>query len=201
MSALPIEKKYYSVSEYLALETEIRYEYFDGEIVAMAGASIPHNRLTLKTAFALEKRIGKKCNVLASDAKVEIIENRKYVYPDVVLTCDSEDIENQKFIKRPKLIIEVLSESTQNYDKSEKWLLYQTLPDLQYYVLISQYEYLVEVYEKIDNTPFWKYGKLEGLESILSLEKLGLEIPLNEIYENVILSEKENKGHNGIFDS
>lgn len=140
------------IEEYLQLEqtSEIRHEYLGGQIFAMVGASEEHNLITTNIIALLRPHLrGSSCRAFVSDMKVKIeIEKADiFYYPDIIVTCDPQD--NERYFKtRPSLIIEVLSPSTEITDRREKFLHYQTLENLQEYVLVSQDEIKVEVYHK-----------------------------------------------------
>ena len=182
------KKQHYTFNEYETLEQETgeRFLYYYGEVFAMAGTTLRHNRIVLNTAFLLEEIFAeKKCQVFAENAKLELAENAYYVYPDILLTCHSEDFSdlNRTFIKYPSLIAEVLSESTQSYDMQEKKNLYFKIPTLQYYLLIYPKVPRVEVYER--NGDFWIFRFYENLNDNIPLEKLGTQLPLNKIYKGL----------------
>jgi Uma2 family endonuclease len=149
---------YFTGEEYLELERQssIKHEFQRGLIYAMAGAKKNHVKLT----HNLDKLLGvhlenSSCEVYASDIKVKIAQAECYYYPDISVTCDKEDLEeNDDFIIAPKLIIEVLSKSTERFDRTEKFLDYQQLPSLEEYVLVNQHKIQVECYRK-QNTGEW----------------------------------------------
>ena len=176
-----------TVEEYFNLEqtSEILHEYVDGEVFAMAGASEQHNFITgnIYTSFRSHLR-GTPCRTFASDMKVKVKVQKAdiFYYPDIIVTCDPND--NERYFKTsPKLIIEVLSNSTKTIDKREKRLNYQNIESLQEYVLISQDEIKVEVYRKNDQGN-WLMQTL-GKEDELYLNSINLTITMAEIYEDV----------------
>ena len=133
------ERSQLSPEEYLAWERrgEHKHEYFDGEVYAMAGGSPRHNRLTSKITAALETALGGRCHVFSSDQRIRSRE-RRYVYPDVSVVCDFPVIEHEDVLVNPTIIVEVLSSTTEQYDRGLKWDGYQLLPSLTDYVLVSQ---------------------------------------------------------------
>lgn len=148
--AYPRRRTNLSEEEYLESErqSEIRHEYIDGEVYAMVGASRPHGLIVNAMAFALTpaaRRMG--CQLFTSDMKVrlEIGDQTLFYYPDLLVTCDTEDRERY-YSTRPCLIVEVLSENTERIDRREKLLAYRTLPSLQEYLLAAQDERQVTVY-------------------------------------------------------
>ncbi|MGB3637010.1 MAG: Uma2 family endonuclease [Rivularia sp. (in: cyanobacteria)] len=177
-----------TIDEYFKLEqtSQIRHEYVDGEVFAMAGASEEHNLITGNIYTLLRSHLrGTPCRTFASDMKVKVKVQKAdiFYYPDVLVTCDPND--NEKYFKTsPKLIVEVLSNSTKTIDKREKRLNYQNIESLQEYVLISQDETKVEVYRK-DIQGNWSMQTL-GKEDELHLYSIDLTLKMAEVYEDVI---------------
>lgn len=133
------ERSHLSPEEFLAWERqqERKHEYFDGEVYAMAGGSPRHNRLGNRINAALENALGRRCHVFTSDQRVRSRE-RRYVYPDVSVVCGSPLIEDGDVLANPSIVVEVLSSTTEQYDRGLKWDGYQMLPSLSDYVLVSQ---------------------------------------------------------------
>jgi Uma2 family endonuclease len=117
-----VEKKRYTIEEYFALEetSEIRHEYFDGEIFAMAGTTLNHNRIAQNVGFSLRKSKKSNCDIFIENVKLEAIKDFYYPYPDVMLTCNPFDLRQKNKIAHPSLIVEVVSTSTEKYDKTVK---------------------------------------------------------------------------------
>ncbi len=179
-----------TVEEYLELEqtSEIRHEYLGGQVFAMSGGSKEHNTISLNIASRLRSDLrGGSCRVFMADMKVNIrvISQNKniYYYPDVVVSCDSDD-QDRFSLNYPCLIIEVLSPSTEITDKREKLVNYRDLESLKEYVLVSQDETKVEVYRK-DNQGNWLMQTL-GKDDELHLDSIKLTLTMAEIYEDVI---------------
>ncbi|MFN5990737.1 MAG: Uma2 family endonuclease [Dolichospermum sp.] len=182
---------FFSVEEYLELEqtSDIRHEYFAGEVFAMAGGSKEHNIISGNVYSRLRSRLrGSSCNVFMSDMKVRINlanENQTiFYYPDVIVSCDTED-QDRYFLNYPCLIIEVLSPSTETIDRREKLLNYRSLASLKEYVLISQDEVKVEVYRQ-DEKRNWTIQTLINRDDKLHLDSVGLILEMTDIYEDVI---------------
>lgn len=179
--------KFLTVEEYLKTEQdgEIRHEYLGGQIFAMAGASEEHNLITGNIYTALRSHLrGSSCRTFVSDMKVKVkVQNADiFYYPDLLVTCDPND--SEKYFKtNPKLIVEVLSNSTETTDKREKRVNYQNIKSLREYVLVSQDEIKVEVYRK-DNEGNWTVETL-GQDDTLQLNSVGLIFTMAEIYEDV----------------
>jgi Uma2 family endonuclease len=195
MSALEKTKKQYiTVEEYFAMEeqSEIRHEYFDGEVFAMAGTSLNHNEIVQNIAGKLRTEFRPKgCKILVESVKLEVIKRYYYPYPDVMLTCDKEDSNAEYLIKNPILIVEVLSKSTMSHDRIFKLRRYKTIPSLQYYLIVSQYEHLVELYSRFDDSSSWLYDIYENKEDIISFQKLNLTLSLSDIYEAIEIRDED----------
>ena len=187
MTAIP-EKKLYTFEEYLALEeaSETRYEYWDGEVFAMAGTTRRHNVLVQNLTRLLYPFVRKNgCQTFAESVKQEIWKRQRYVYPDVIYTCDPDDIsaDDDKWVKNPSLLIEVLSDSTRGVDLHTKRLAYFNLISLQAYVLLAQNQCQAEVFERAND--FWTYRIFRNLNDQIRLQTLGIELVLSEVYENI----------------
>lgn len=199
MGYTPTENKYYNVAEYfeIADTSENKYEYFFGEIVAMAGGSLSHNTITLNLVFALRTQLkGKNCNTYSADVRVEIVKDQMYVYPDVVLTCDKEDLAAENLLKNPALIVEVLSKSTAAFDVNEKLIYYMKLPSLQYYLTVAQQKCSILLHTK--QIEGWTTHLYENLTDLISLPALGLTLSVAEIYDKInfpqyILNKKQER--------
>lgn len=192
-----------SPEEYLERErhSPIKHEYFNGAVYAMAGTSKAHNLISLNLALLL--RTGLKsspCQTFIADIKVNIANQKYYFYPDLVVTCDEQDDLNAYAVTSPTVIIEVLSESTESFDRGKKFKYYRTIPSLQDYILVSSQEYVVEIFHRMEGDR-WMLETYQGLEAIARIESLNLNLPLAEIYatvdltlvENVASSEEEKK--------
>lgn len=188
MGLAQTEKRYYTYEQYLHLEQEmdVRFEYYKGEVFAMAGGTKRHNRLTRTTANLLEKNTASKgCQVYTSDVKLEIAHLDHYVYPDVIVTCHPDDLSNDEmiYVNHPSILVEILSKSTQSYDRDEKRVKYFKIPSLQYYMLIWQTKPFVEVYERKQD--FWIYKSYEDLEDEIHLQDSDARLALKAIYQGI----------------
>jgi Uma2 family endonuclease len=121
--------------------------------------------------------------------KVNVNENRRFFYPDIVVTCDQRDNPNLTYINFPKLIIEVLSPSTESFDRGEKFAFYREIPSLQEYILVNADKYLVECFRR-QSKDIWLLQTYEGQAAIAQIEALGIDAPLAEIYATVELTPK-----------
>src|SRR4051812_38328840 len=153
--SMPAVKRRYSIAEYLEFEekAEIRHEFHDGEILAMSGGTYRHSRINTNSMIALGNLLkGNPCHPLDSNMRVRIPSLMSYVYPDISVVCEEPqfDADDPKMttIINPRVVIEVLSESTEAYDRGTKFDLYRQLPSLEEYVLISQQTPLVETYQR-----------------------------------------------------
>lgn len=188
-------QKSYTPEEYLELEekAEFRSEYRNGEIVPMAGGTTRHNEISLNVATSLKFSLkGQKYRVYMSDVRLWIPPNRQYTYPDVML-IQSEPIylENTTTtVTNPRLIVEVLSKSTGNYDRGEKFDYYRSIPELQEYLLIDQSCYHVMQYVKT-NQGQWLLTDYTKAEETIKLGSVDLSLTLNDIYDRVDFSEIE----------
>ena len=185
----------YTPEEYLALEEKAEYksEYYRGEIVAMAGASINHNRIAKNVSFAIDGGLGgRPCESFIGDVRLWIEQRQFYTYPDVMVVCGSlEFVEGRTdTVTNPQIIIEVLSESTENYDRSKKFHAYWTLDSLTEYVLVDQYRQRVEYFCRASEKE-WLLRVLTKEDDVLKLETIGVEIPLEIIYHNVAWEEQK----------
>ncbi|NIJ55264.1 Uma2 family endonuclease [Dyadobacter arcticus] len=179
----------YTVPEYLEMEeqSEIRHEYYDGEIFAMAGTTMNHNRIVGRLRNLLERRfLPSGCDVFAENVKVEAIKGMYYPYPDLVVTCAPDDIAGTYIVKQPTILVEVLSKSSAVYDRGFKLLRYKRIESLEYYLLVSQNEFVVELYTRTDQRDVWTFQTYESPSDVIQFEKLGFEIAVSSIYENIV---------------
>ncbi len=172
-----------TVEEYLEGEkyAETRHEYERGRVVAMVGASRTHNRIAVNLTTALDVHLrGGLCQVFMADMKVRVDEC--FYYPDVVVGCDPED-RHEYFLLRPRLIVEVLSETTEQRDRMDKRLAYQALASLEEYVLVAQDRRQVEIYRRTgsDSWNLDSYGESEDVW----LKSAELKIPMSEISQGI----------------
>lgn len=179
--------------EYLEWEVQqpLRYEYFNGEVFAMAGGTLPHADIALNLASLLREPLRGRCKVRNSDAKVGITEDGPFTYPDLSISCDERDRSARQFMRYPCVIIEVLSPSTEAYDRGGKFALYRRLPTLQEYVLVSSETKTVEIFRQND-VGEWRFIPYSEGDTI-ELVSLGITLSLNAIYEDVVL-ELEDEG-------
>ncbi|MCC5605963.1 Uma2 family endonuclease [Nostoc sp. CHAB 5834] len=184
MVALP-DNILMSAEEYLVWEPtqEERYEYWDGEVVMMSGATRNHNRISLNFSKLLDDALANRtCEVYIVDVKVQVEPGQKYFYPDVVVTCDERDTDPQ-LVQFPCLIIEVLSPSTEAADRGKKFAKYRQSPTLQEYVLVQVAQPVVEVFRRNEQGK-WVLSEY-NLGDILRLESVAVEIAIAHLYRQV----------------
>ena len=187
MSSLAAQT-YLTPEEYLAWErkSDTKHEYLRGEIIAMSGASYQHTIITMNISGELYIQLkDTACTVHTNDMRVRTSSEISYFYPDVVVVCDKPRFEDSTFdtLLNPIVLVEVLSPSTQAYDRGEKFRHYQQLTSLQEYILISQDEIAVERYRRQGTE--WQPTEFRSLEDVLSLTSIECELSLDDIYRRV----------------
>ena len=171
-------------AEYVALanDSDVKYEYVAGEVVAMAGGSVTHARLISRLSSLLDRALdGKPCIMLPSDLRVRIRAADRATYPDIFVVCGEpeRDPDDDHAVVNPTAIIEVLSDSTHQSDRTDKFAAYRRLTSLREYVLVSQRERRIEVYRREGRR--W-YLEESGAGERIRLESLGVELTLDEAY-------------------
>ena len=188
------QQKFYTPDEYRQLEetAEFRNEYRDGEIVQMAGGTIDHSQI-IGNIYAFLKYALRSKNARAfSEFRLWIPRYRRGTYPDVMvvegeLVC-TEGRKDE--ILNPVLIVEVLSKSTKDFDKDDKFRLYRSIPEFREYILVNQSEFLVTQYIKTDSNQ-WLFQEYEGESAIVSFASVGVEMSMSDIYELVVFETEE----------
>ncbi|MEM6841977.1 MAG: Uma2 family endonuclease [Bacteroidota bacterium] len=176
-----------SIAEYHQLEQEsgIRYEYHNGEVFAMAGGEPKHNAISANVHRVLGNLLlDRNCNVFSSDQRYWINARNKALYPDASVTCgevERAESDSQALIN-PLLLVEVLSKTTEGYDRGDKLKYYSTLPSLREYLLVEQLQPSVQIYYRDSPSRLWKMSWVEGLESSLTLQSLDITILLQDLY-------------------
>lgn len=184
-----IAEKHYTPEEYLALEekAEYKHEYRNGEIMAMTGGTINHNEIVTNLCTYLKVALkGQKYRVFIGDVRLWIPRYNQYTYPDVMVISGDPIYQGKgnTTITNPMLIMEVLSQSTQDYDRGTKFNYYRSIPELREYILIDQYSLKIEQFSK-NNQGQWMLTEYETEEKTLSLESLNLQLNITDIYEQV----------------
>lgn len=163
----------------------IRHEYVRGEVYAMAGAGDGHVRISGNVFALLKAHVrGSGCSVYMADMKVRVKEDEAFFYPDVMVTCDSADLQRNYTKYSPSLIVEVLSVSTEGYDRGEKFALYREINSLQEYVLIDPRSYRVDVFRR-NTSNRWELFAFTSVDSQLELASLNFQTSMSAIYEDV----------------
>ena len=180
-------RSFVSPDDYLRLEGEAteKHEYYYGEIRAMAGASYAHNRICANLTGELYSQLrGKGCAVIGSDQRLQILNGSAYVYPDVTVVCgppNFNETRKPETLLNPTLLVEVLSESTANKDRSEKFMLYRQIPSLQQYLMLDSQTQLAELYTRQPNG-YWLFMETRDLNAVLDLSSVGCQVPVAEVY-------------------
>lgn len=193
MSALP--KKKYSLEEYFALEREsdMRHEYLEGDIYAMSGGSRSHERIVSDMDTILNIQLREKgCEVFASNMRLKTAA-RSFLYADLSVVCgEAEFIEEGGLdhLANPILVVEVLSESTEQFDRREKFWRYQSIPSLRDYVLVDQHRPVLEIYTRQDGDR-WLYRVTRGLDASVILDSIGCTLALSEGYRRVTFAAED----------
>jgi Uma2 family endonuclease len=176
--------------EYFVWEEKqlLRHEYLNGELYAMSGGTQNHGRIASNIIFIVKGHLrGGGCQVGNSDCRVNIVETKDYVYPDVSVTCDERDRTAIQAIQYPCLIIEVLSPSTASYDRGDKFRLYRRNPSLQDYVLVDAEKIAIDLYRKNErsNWEIFNYQVGDNIE----LRSIDLSFPIESVYEDIVFEE------------
>ena len=183
----------FTESEYLALEaaSQTKHEFVNGAIVAMAGGKPPHNVLAMNVGAALVSLLrGKDCIVMTSDQRVHVPATGMYTYPDVTVACGQRlyKKDNPPSLSNPILLVEVTSDTTEDFDRGSKFLHYQSLESLREYLVISHRERRVDRHRRLDSGEWLATAYMEG-DAQVELSSLGGAIRLADIYDKVDLTE------------
>ena len=186
----------YTIEEYLEMEkaaTE-KHEYYQGEIFAMSGPKFQHVQVCTNLLTSLAQKLkGKSCRPLNSDMRVHIEKNTLFTYPDISIVCgDPLFLNDDEWnLLNPTVIFEVLSPSTKNYDRGEKFRLYRDIPTLKEYVLVDPEAILIEAYA-INKQTLWQLKEYKNIDETLQLNSIGVSLELKEIYERTRIAETLN---------
>ena len=183
------EKRYITPEDYLARErkAETKSEYYNGEMFAMSGATREHNLITGNASRRLNEQLDNRdCEVYASDMRVKVSANGLYTYPDVVVACEQPRFEDNQLdtLLNPVIIVEVLSESSEGYDRGAKFELYRALPSLRDYILIAQDKVHVEHFHKRDDGR-WLLWESNNVADCIQLGTTNVELRVGNLYEKV----------------
>lgn len=183
-----------SIPDYLKIEreTQTKHEYHDGEIFAMAGGTLEHGLISGnifgEIKFAL-RQAKKNCRALNSDVKLYVQSYNKFLYPDVmVIYGEIEKADNEaNAVSNPIVIVEVLSKTTEGYDRGDKFFTYRSLTCLKEYILVDQYQPQIEIYSR--KSDLWSINRITGLDQPLQIPVLDISINMSNIYEDVVFPE------------
>lgn len=193
--SVKIEQRYYTPEEYLALEEKAEYksEYRNGEIVAMTGATTDHNKISLNFCRRFPTAInGQDYEIYIADVRLWIPSYRLYTYPDIMIIRGEPVYEGTgtNTVTNPCVVVEVLSKSTQDYNKTDKFKYYRSLPDFQEYILIDQSSFYAEQYIK-QSSDQWLVKYYEGEQAVLRLASIPFQISFLEIYSKINFQRSE----------
>ena len=185
------QKKFYSIQEYLQMEKDSleKHEYYKGEIFAMGGAGARHNIISVNILIALGTALkGKSCRPYGSDMRINIPENSLFTYPDISVICGDiiNSEEDNDTATQPTLIIEILSPSTKNYDRGEKFMLYRAITTLKEYILVDAESIHVEHFA-INKEGLWQLEEHNKLQEKIIIETLNIQLQLENVYEGTKL--------------
>jgi Uma2 family endonuclease len=183
----------FTPEQYFAWEEQQlhRHEYIDGEVYAMSGGTINHGDIAGNFLALLKIHMrGRGCKTLNSDCRVNIVESNDYVYPDISVTCDDRDKTTPQYIRYPCLIVEVLSPSTEAYDRGDKFRMYRRNPNLRDYLLVDASKMAIDLYRK-DESGNWYILNYEAGDSI-EFKSIDLTFPIEQVYEDIEFIVDEN---------
>jgi Uma2 family endonuclease len=193
MSALPQHR--YSLAEYLKREEAADYksQFYQGEIFAMTGGTPNHNRITVNSLVSISIQLdGSGCRPFNSDQRIRIPANNLLTYPDISVVCGELELDDQdpNAINNPLVIVEVLSKSTESYDRGKKFDLYRELPSLREYLLISQETVHVERFVRQDDGT-WNLAVFKGIDAEVELQSVNVKLKLTTVYNDVTFPAEE----------
>lgn len=191
------QEKYIGLHEYFEMEeaAKIKSEYFRGEVFAMAGGTVNHNRISRNTLRRFENQFeqsGSDCEAFGSDLMIEAIKDEHYLYSDISVVCGTprfleEETRKQRTLMNPTVIVEVLSSRTKDYDKGTKFDAYRKIASLREYILIDQYSYQMQHFF-INEKGNWELIEYKDLDDSLKIESINVALPLKQVYSRVDLS-------------
>ncbi|MBL8149419.1 MAG: Uma2 family endonuclease [Blastocatellia bacterium] len=186
-------KKHYTLEEYFEIErnSDTKYEYWDGQIFAMTGASPEHNKISVNLIRELGLQLKKRsCELFGSDQRVKVPAWPPYRYPDLTALCSKpeyEEIGGVKTLLNPALIVEVLSPSTEAFDRGEKFSYYKSIPSFCEYLLVSQHQpYVTQLTKESENK--WIFSDVTGLQATIYLSSIDCSLNLSDIYLGIEFS-------------
>ncbi len=187
--AIAYSQQKISIEAYLETENAAleKHEYYKGEVFAMSGAKVPHNKIAFNLSGVLFNKLkGKKCQPYGSDQRIHIPSNTLFTYPDISIICgEIITLNNDEYnVLNPTVIIEVLSRSTKNYDRGEKFKLYRDISTLKEYVLVDSESIHIEVF-RLNEKDHWELEEYNDVNTSLQIKAINESILISEIYEGV----------------
>ena len=186
-----LKYNYLSPEDYLTFErasVRDKHELHEGHLVTMQGASRAHNKIVVNMVVGIGSYLkGKSCEVFFNDFRIYIPSAESFTYPDLLIVCGKpEDLDDAYLdtIKNPTVIVEVLSPSTEKYDRGTKFFYYMQIPALKEYIIVGSTSYFIQTARKQADGS-WKFSELAGKEAMLSIPAIGYELPLSEVYDRV----------------
>ena len=186
---------YQSIKSYVEYEysTEPKHEYERGEILMMSGGTINHGILCGNAYNELRSEIGKdtkNCTVIGSEVRIHIEKAESIVYPDAMVICGDIEVseEDKDAVINPILVVEVLSKSTESYDRGDKFYKYRQLVSLKEYILIDQAKAVVETFYKRENN-IWEISRIAGLDQLIEIKSIGVNLKMEELYSGINLKD------------
>lgn len=193
--AVAYDKQKFTIEEYLQMEraSEVKHEYYQGEIFAMAGASNRHITISSNLIAELHARLKTSpCFPYGSDMRIHIPENTLFTYPDISIICgDINTLDKEKDTAlHPIILIEILSKSTRDYDRGGKFKLYRDIPTLKEYMLIDSENIGVEIF-RLNKHNHWELEEYKTLKEIITLPAINVSISMEDIYARTMLEEMQ----------
>jgi Uma2 family endonuclease len=182
-------QSYLTPAEYLKYEQDspVKHEYIDGKIYVMAGTNDTHNIIALNLAALIRNHLrGTNCRIFFADIKASIEAKNCFYYPDLLITCNPDDSETSTYKRFPKLIIEVLSSSTEAFDRGDKFNDYQTLPSLEEYILVNSKHQRIEIFRRQENN-IWTFETYSPTQPQITIHSINLELTIGDVYEDTTL--------------
>ncbi|GAA4350887.1 Uma2 family endonuclease [Hymenobacter saemangeumensis] len=182
---------YVSPDDYLRLEREAeqKHEYLAGKVWAMAGAGYAHNRICANLTVELGSQLrGKSCFVVGSDQRLQVLNASAFVYPDLTVVCGQPEFNEDKkpdTLLNPTLLVEVLSPSTSQYDRSDKFMLYRQIPSLRQYLVLDSQLTHAELYS-LDELGRWVLTETRDPAATIELDSIGCQVALAEVYAGAV---------------
>ena len=191
-----LARKTFTESEYLELErkADFKSEYYNGETFAMAGASLIHNKIVSNLIFLFNQFLkDKPCDVYPSDLRLQVEKSGLYTYPDITIVCGKTELLDNKFdtLKNPTVLIEVLSDSTEKYDRGQKFSFYREIPSLKEYILVSSKTMKIEKFKRLEDG---NYLYIESNEhQPFPIDSIDMNLNLEDVYNKIDWTLVENK--------